>query len=411
LLDNSIAREGLLMSQLALNPSLLLTTSTDGYLIYDVDCNRLHRLNPTAALIVELCDGTRTREQVLATVEPLLAANGADSCTAWLDQAMAQNLLQSSVQASARAPWTASELHNLATQLRQQDRVLAAFICQQRATELAPDDLQQWYALAESSHIVGRRDEARAAYERCHRAHPEDVEVEHMLIALRDEPPPARASDQYIERLYSRFAEFYDDNMCGELDFRAPDLLNQALGAALAARDELSVLELGCGTGLFGKLVRPRARHLVGIDLSAAMVERASQRGVYDELETAEITAWLARQQLRSHDAIAACDTLIYFGDLRQILRSAAGHLAPGGILAFTVEQGDTFPFRLSDSGRFAHHRDHLLEAAQEANLPVISLSKEVLRYEYGEPVVGFVAVLGCSNRADGHTQDASARC
>ena len=60
------------MSHLVLNPSVLLAASPDGYLAYDVDNNRLHRLNPTAALIVELCDGTRTSEQILATVEPLL---------------------------------------------------------------------------------------------------------------------------------------------------------------------------------------------------------------------------------------------------------------------------------------------------------------------------------------------------
>jgi hypothetical protein len=72
----------------------------------------------------------------------------------------------------------------------------------------------------------------------------------------------------------------------------------------------------------------------------------------------------------------------------------AAGHLAPGGILGFTVEQGTTFPFRLSDSGRFTHHRDHLIEVAQEAGLYLISQATAVLRYEYGEAVVGLVTVL-----------------
>jgi predicted TPR repeat methyltransferase len=155
----------------------------------------------------------------------------------------------------------------------------------------------------------------------------------------------------------------------------------------------------------------------VGIDLSAATVERARQRGVYDGLETAEITAWLAqRAQLAQRssqrfDVIAACDTLIYFADLRPILRSAAGHLAPGGILGFTVEQGDTFPFRLSDSGRFAHRRDHLLEAAQAAGLPLISQTTEVPRHEYGEPVVGLVTVIGGSNGTAGSSIPCAILC
>ncbi len=52
------------------------------------------------------------------------------------------------------------------------------------------------------------------------------------------------------------------------------------------------------------------------------------------------------------------------------------------------------FPFCLTDSGRFAHHRDHLLQVAQEAGMQLVSQTAEVLRYEYGEPVWGWVTVL-----------------
>ena len=142
--------------------------------------------------------------------------------------------------------------------------------------------------------------------------------------------------------------------------------LKNALGIVAEHHASLNVLELGCGTGLFGQLIRPLARSLGGIDLSAAMVERARERGIYDSLETAEITAWPA----------------------------ATRHLAPNGILGFTVEHGTAFPFRLTDSGRFTHHQEHLVQVAQEAGLRVVSQTKDVLRYEYGEPVVGVVTVM-----------------
>ena len=209
------------MSHLFVNPSVVLAASSDGYLAYDVDSNRLHRLNPTAALIVELCDGTRSRKQILDTVEPLLEANGAAPCAGLAGPSRGPRSAPGQRPGFDEGALDSADLHKLATQLRYEDRVLAAFICQQRATELAPKDPQQWYTLAELAHIVGRRDEAGAAYERYYQAHPEDVEVQHLLIALRDEPPPQRASDQYIEQLYSYFASFYDDNMCGDLDYRA----------------------------------------------------------------------------------------------------------------------------------------------------------------------------------------------
>ena len=401
-----------------LNPAVVLATADDGYLAYNVETNQLHRLNATAALVVELCDGARTEAEVLAQIAPLLESNAAAGCAVWMAQAVKDGLLISPPHATAASPSTA-ELQRLATRLRRRDRVLAAYVCQRRATELAPDDPAAWYAFGELAHIIGRRDEARTAYERYQQAHPEDVEIEHLLVALRDEPPPVRASDHYIQQLYSYFADFYDDNMRGDLDYRAPELLSAALIAAIGDRSDLTVLELGCGTGLFGELIRPRARWLAGIDLSSEMIARAKERKtgnaggqkcLYDRLEVAEITQWLAshlRQQPEiqnpkskiqnppaSFDVIAVCDTLIYFGDLHQVIPAAARHLAPGGVLGFTVEQAEEFPFRLTDSGRFAHHRYHLREVAEDARLDVVSQTAEVLRYEYGRAVTGIVTVL-----------------
>ena len=40
----------------------------------------------------------------------------------------------------------------------------------------------------------------------------------------------------------------------------------------------LDVVDLGCGTGLFGRLLRQRARKLTGVDLSPNMLKVARQR-------------------------------------------------------------------------------------------------------------------------------------
>ena len=40
--------------------------------------------------------------------------------------------------------------------------------------------------------------------------------------------------------------------------------------------------DLGCGTGLMGPLLRSHVACLEGADLSAAMVERAREKGCYD---------------------------------------------------------------------------------------------------------------------------------
>ncbi len=124
------------------------------------------------------------------------------------------------------------------------------------------------------------------------------------------------------------------------------------------------------------------------------MVEVARRRGPYDALHVAEVTAFLARTGHDAFHLITACDTLIYFGDLRQVVFPAAQWLRPGGLIAFTVERSDRPPFHLTDSGRFAHHADHIREVAGEVALTLASLDDVILRYEYGKAVHGFVAVL-----------------
>jgi hypothetical protein len=47
-------------STLFRNPRILLVPGSDGYAAYHTDTGRIHRLNASAALILELFDGTRT---------------------------------------------------------------------------------------------------------------------------------------------------------------------------------------------------------------------------------------------------------------------------------------------------------------------------------------------------------------
>jgi predicted TPR repeat methyltransferase len=122
------------------------------------------------------------------------------------------------------------------------------------------------------------------------------------------------------------------------------------------------------------------------------MLELARARNLYDRLEVAEITAWLAAAQ-QPFDLIVACDCFIYFGDLRQVVVPTEKLLRADGVFAFTVEKG-RYPFALTDSGRYQHHPDHVREAAAAAGLQVERLEEAFLRMEYGEEVIGLFAIL-----------------
>jgi predicted TPR repeat methyltransferase len=382
-------------ARLLRNPLVALAPTDDGYLAYDVARDRLHRLNPAAALIVELCDGTRTAASLVSDLAPLVPDDAQEGCARWIEHAIDDDLLKTLAPgASAPAGPPPDYFASRASRLRSDGHVLAAFVCQHYATMQMADAADQWVALAELAHIIGRREDAREAYERYLALSPGDAEVEHILVSLRGAPAPPRAPDECIVQLYGRFAEFYERNMRTDLKYRGPEILAGALHRVLGESAQLDVLELGCGTGLAGQHLRRLAWRLVGIDLSPDMVKRAEATGLYDVLDVAEITEWLTRRVEREFDLIAACDTLIYFGDLRQVLRPAAGRLRRGGTLACTVERGAAAPFELTDSGRYVHSESHIRDAAADAGLRVVSVDSAVLRYEYGEPVAGLVAVM-----------------
>ncbi|MGE0653859.1 MAG: methyltransferase domain-containing protein [Alphaproteobacteria bacterium] len=372
----------------------MLAPSHDGYLAYSTRSARLHRLNAFASLIVELCDGSRDREAIRDIAVPLVGEDGWPACSAWLDSALSDGLLESVAEGTPAFEPDAAKIAEVALRLREEGEAETAYVCQFNAAELAPDVVKNWYLLGDVAQATGHRDEARNAYERYLALKPEDAEIAHILIALRDDPAPARGSDDYIEYLFDAFAPYYDHNMRDELHYQAPELLHAAVAERFAGRTDLSVLDLGCGTGLSGVPFRAIAKRLTGGDLSALMVEKARERGIYDDLHVAELTAFLGAEAPDAYDLVMACDTFIYFGDLRQVVVPSARFMAADGLLVYSVEKSEQYPFRLTDSGRYAHHRDHVTEVAADARLRLLSLTEATLRFEYGEPVTGLIAVM-----------------
>lgn len=220
-----------------------------------------------------------------------------------------------------------------------------------------------------------------------------DVVVAYLEAAETGSTPPERSADAYVSALFDLYAPSFDDSLRGFLAYRAPERLMDAVRAALGDRRELDVLDLGCGTGLAGPLLRPLARRLEGIDLSTGMLAKARERGVYDVLRAGEITSELGASTA-FHDLIVAVDVLVYFGALEVLFERAARRLAPGGLFAFTVEKGAEPGYRLQPSARYAHHLDYLRSCARTAGLRPVVEREDPLRRQAGQPVIGHVVVL-----------------
>lgn len=376
------------------NPVILVCPVEDGYVAYDPVLDRLHHLNPAAALIAELSDGSRSVESICALVCPIVAEMTPENASNWIVKSVEAGLLVWDDSNSARASeLPPTELFKLMRRLRAAGKVQTAYLCGKRMVELEPGNSDAWYEFGEIAQCVGHREEAKSAYQRYFDHNPDDGEIEHLLIALRNETPPSRASDRAIQHIYKAFAPSYEERMVDDLKYAGPARMLEAVREVIGDRNGLTVLDLGCGSGLTGNAFKGCAERLTGIDLSNEMIDLARKRQIYDQLELAEITDWLNRGDT-PFDLIVSCDCLIYFGDLTNIIRAASRRLKSSGIFAFSLERGTRAPFYLTDTGRYNHHPDHVREAAVACGMEIVNVSESFLRLEYGEDVPGLFAVL-----------------
>ncbi|HVI52580.1 MAG TPA: methyltransferase domain-containing protein [Candidatus Sulfotelmatobacter sp.] len=312
---------------------------------------------------------------------------------------------------------------NLAGVLRRLKRPADAHDAALRATRLAPQDASGWIELGQALRGLNRLDdaldalsqarnsleadwlrgeilerldrkaEAAAAYRRVLKRDGSDVFGAALALArLEGGQAPDRAPSAFVAALYDRYAEVFDQDLRQGLQYRAPELLLEAVRATLGD-GPFDCLDLGCGTGLVGEVMQPVLHAVDGVDLSPAMIDKARQRGFYRSLGVGELTA--AADRPGAYDLITAADVLIYLGDLKAAFAACAGALKTGGGFAFTVEKRDDGQdYAVQPSKRFAHSAAYLERLAGEHGFRVLRIEDNWTRTENSREVPGLVCVL-----------------
>ena len=245
--------------------------------------------------------------------------------------------------------------------------------------------------LAEVALALREDDEAKSWFEKAYKLNPDDAFLRH-IAGSRD---VSRAADEYVRSLFDSYATHFEQSLIS-LGYRVPGLILRALERHLPGFAEGGtigdVLDLGCGTGLIGVALHDRLQgRLKGVDLSQNMVDQARAKGIYTELEVAELTAYLENERERWRVAIAA-DVFCYFGDLAAIIVAAHRVLRPGGLFVFSVERhAGEEPWLKQATGRFAHSRRYIESLL--AGWQTLEVRDDVLRMDRGDLVHGLLVV------------------
>jgi len=278
------------------------------------------------------------------------------------------------------------------------DLVAAADLLEQ-AIELAPNFATAWFTLGEIREQLGDNDKAIAAFRRAREADPQDRHGASVRLMRLGAEELSLMPRSYVQTLFDQYAPRFEDALLGDLDYRAPQLLFKAVIAVRVAQKKPAffkrAIDLGCGTGLGAAAFAKEVDHFIGIDLSPGMIEQARATGLYEQLEVEDMVAGLVSKAEGSADLVLAADAFCYVPELGPVLSEVTRVLAPGGLIAFTVETHDGEGVMIGKGLRYAHAAEYLRKAIATVGLKLTHLEKASPRTEDNEPVRGLVVVAG----------------
>jgi predicted TPR repeat methyltransferase len=282
-----------------------------------------------------------------------------------------------------------------------EDYAAAAELMEQ-ALEIVPGWAAGWFRLAEYRDKAALPTAAEA-YRRTLALQPDDLFGAGLKLArLGAEKVPAQPPSRYVEGLFDDYADRFDAALVEKLAYSVPGKLAALVASYAPFR---CVVDLGCGTGLFGAEIRDRTARLEGFDLSANMLSKARAKQLYDHLGQADLSlsadgSGLFSETLPRHraDLVSAADVLMYLGSLESVFPLVLDLLAPTGLFAFSVEDvGEGEGFALQDSLRYAHSDAYVRTLLGRYGLDVVEVTKSVIRMDAGKPIEG---ILFLSRRA-----------
>ena len=294
-------------------------------------------------------------------------------------------------QALAQQPDHLETLGQAAVALAELGRADEALQCLERSLELDATQASAWSLRGTLLRELGRTEQAIEAYRKAlvHGADPERTAF--YLAALGAGAQPKAPPPSYVESLFDDYAEQFEGHMQA-LNYAAPQRLVENLDKLPRLFER--ALDLGCGTGLCGSLLRGRVRRIDGVDLSARMVAKTRSLGLYQEVVQDDLLHYLETSG-PDYDLVVAADVFIYVGALDRVFDAVARRLTAAGLFCFCVEAGEELQdYALLPSLRYVHAKPYLLRLAQQHGFEVLDCQRHSLRQEQGVPIEGIFAWL-----------------
>jgi len=185
-----------------------------------------------------------------------------------------------------------------------------------------------------------------------------------------------------LKEQYDEWAPTYDRDAC-RWGYCTPWKVERRLTPHL--KNGMNVVELACGTGLNGIRYQYLDLNLVGVDVSAKMLEKASKSCGY-----LAVQADMGRTPFKdsSFDASLCTTALEHFPDIRPYLLEMKRIVKPNGIIAFTVAHSQI-------RGLNRVPRKELVQILADCKIKEIEILKIFSHFDQGEDSIYFWSTIG----------------
>lgn len=313
---------------------------------------------------------------------------------ALMSQGQLDQAIDSFRRAVALAPGDADTFSNLGFALCDRGRWLEAAEAAKQAVRLDGGLADPWHLLGMIFQRSGDAEQAVTCFRRSLALDPDDSNGAGLALAhLGAAAVPDRPSAAYLQRHYAHRAVHWDRGARLAGAHQGADRIRRALDALVGSAASLQILDAGCGTGLCGSFLRPLARRLVGVDLSAPMIARAEEKGLYDQLVSADLVEHM-RAHVSAYDLVVGVAVLIHFGELASPFAAAWRTLRPRGLFAFSLFERDRAAPAITSFFCHAHSEPDVAAQAQATGFAVLRMERIVREYHDQQPVPGLVVVL-----------------
>lgn len=233
---------------------------------------------------------------------------------------------------------------------------------------------------------LGNRSQAIDLLKRAVAVNPNDTACQFMLYALTGSQKQPAPSPEYITNLFNRYALSYENHMQTTLNYALPHQIAKQLHQLFGLKTLARTIDLGCGTGLMGIIMKGISEHLTGVDLSAKMLAAAKEKAVYDQLVESELIAFL-KNDTQQYQLVIAADVIPYLGELDTFFSLIQKRLSPDGFIIFSTEISLDDPWKLQSSARFCHHESYIQSLLKKHHLKLISQEETIGRTQDKQPL------------------------